>query len=403
MGGLGEVLASNAFWRGRLDAAGMPRPAGRGRWDGLHAVPAAHQSGTDGGSGSPPAIRHEPHLPARALRARVPDLRHHGPADPLAGDRRVVDVVGALLGDGVPGGRARAGRPPLLPVLVRPLRRVLGGARRRADHRRDGDPRRGPGLADARFTRSGSSAPRRSSARRPMGSTSPRLAARRASTPPGSACARRSTPGEPGAGIPAVRARLEALWGARTYDHAGMTEVGAYGFECVAQAGLHVNELEFVAEVLDPESGQPVAPGEVGELTLTNLDRWAAPVLRYRSGDRVRLAAGACACGRTFARLEGGLLGRVDDMLVVRGVNVFPSALEGIVRTLQGGGRVPDRGLPPRASWTRSGSCSRSMAVSARPTSCARRWPGLPRRSGAILASASRWPRCRRGLCRASS
>jgi phenylacetate-CoA ligase len=138
--------------------------------------------------------------------------------------------------------------------------------------------------------------------------------------------------GEPGAGIPAVRERLEALWGARAYDHAGMTEVGAYGFECAAQAGLHVNELEFVAEVLDPESGRPVAPGEIGELTLTNLGRWGAPVLRYRSGDRVRLATTPCACGRTFARLEGGILGRVDDMLVVRGVNVFPSALEGIVR-----------------------------------------------------------------------
>jgi len=138
--------------------------------------------------------------------------------------------------------------------------------------------------------------------------------------------------GEPGAGIPAVRARLEALWGARAYDHAGMTEVGAYGFECVAQAGLHVNELEFVAEVLDPDSGRPVAPGEIGELTLTNLGRWGAPVLRYRSGDRVRFATSPCSCGRTYARLEGGILGRVDDMLVVRGVNVFPSALEGIVR-----------------------------------------------------------------------
>jgi phenylacetate-CoA ligase len=138
--------------------------------------------------------------------------------------------------------------------------------------------------------------------------------------------------GEPGAGIPAMRQRLQALWGARAYDHAGMTEVGAYGFECVAQAGLHVNELEFIAEVLDPESGRPVAPGEIGELTLTNLGRWGAPVLRYRSGDRVRLGTSGCACGRTFARLEGGILGRVDDMLIVRGVNVFPSALEGIVR-----------------------------------------------------------------------
>jgi len=138
--------------------------------------------------------------------------------------------------------------------------------------------------------------------------------------------------GEPGAGIPAVRQRLQALWGARAYDHAGMTEVGAYGFECQAQAGPHINELEFVAEVLDPESGRPVGPGEVGELTLTNLGRWGSPVFRYRSGDRVRLAAEPCACGRTFARLDGGILGRVDDMLVVRGVNVFPSALEGIVR-----------------------------------------------------------------------
>jgi phenylacetate-CoA ligase len=138
--------------------------------------------------------------------------------------------------------------------------------------------------------------------------------------------------GEPGAGIPAVRQRLEALWRARAYDHAGMTEVGAYAFECAAQAGLHVNELEFIAEVLEPETGRPVEAGEVGELTLTNLGRWGSPVLRYRSGDRVRVAAEPCPCGRTFVRLEGGILGRVDDMLTVRGINVFPSALEGIVR-----------------------------------------------------------------------
>ena len=135
--------------------------------------------------------------------------------------------------------------------------------------------------------------------------------------------------GEPGAGIPSVRARIEELWGARAYDHAGMTEMGAYGFECEAQAGLHVNESEFVAEVIDPASG---APAREGELVLSNLGRHGSPLLRYRTGDRVRVAAGPCVCGRTFLRLEGGLLGRVDDMLVVRGVNVFPSALEGIVR-----------------------------------------------------------------------
>jgi len=135
--------------------------------------------------------------------------------------------------------------------------------------------------------------------------------------------------GEPGAGIPAVRARIEAHWGARAFDHAGMTEMGAYGYECAAQAGLHVNESEFIAEVLDPATG---APAREGELVLTNLGRLGSPVIRYRTGDRVRLADAPCACGRTFRRLEGGILGRLDDMLILRGVNVFPSAVEDIVR-----------------------------------------------------------------------
>jgi phenylacetate-CoA ligase len=135
--------------------------------------------------------------------------------------------------------------------------------------------------------------------------------------------------GEPGAGIPAVRARIEAAWGARAYDHVGMTEVGAYGFECAARTGPHINEAEFIAEVIDPSTGQPAAEGE---LVLSNLGRVGSPLLRYRTGDRVRLARGRCECGRSFVRLEGGILGRVDDMLIVRGVNVFPSALEGIVR-----------------------------------------------------------------------
>jgi phenylacetate-CoA ligase len=135
--------------------------------------------------------------------------------------------------------------------------------------------------------------------------------------------------GEPGAGIASVRARIEAGWGARAYDHAGMTEMGAYGYECEAQTGPHVNESEFIAEVLDPLTGQPA---DEGELILTNLGRLGSPLIRYRTGDRVRLAGAPCACGRTFARLAGGILGRLDDMLIVRGVNVFPSAIEAIVR-----------------------------------------------------------------------
>jgi len=135
--------------------------------------------------------------------------------------------------------------------------------------------------------------------------------------------------GEPGAGIPAVRARIEDGWGARAFDHGGMTEMGAYGYECTQQAGLHVNESEFIVEVIDPATA---APARDGELVLTNLGRVGSPVVRYRTGDHVRLAEAPCPCGRTFSRLEGGILGRLDDMLIVRGVNVFPAAIEGVVR-----------------------------------------------------------------------
>src|SRR5207244_1002047 len=113
------------------------------------------------------------------------------------------------------------------------------------------------------------------------------------------------------------------------FDHAGMTEMGAYGFECAEQSGLHVNETEFIAEVVDPLTGRASAEGE---LVLTNLGRLGSPLVRYRTGDRVRIAQAPCPCGRTFARLEGGILGRLDDMLIVRGVNIFPAAIEGIVR-----------------------------------------------------------------------
>ena len=89
------------------------------------------------------------------------------------------------------------------------------------------------------------------------------------------------------------------------------------------------NEAEFIAEVIDPATG---APAEAGELVLTNLGRAGSPAVRYRSGDRVHLSRDPCRCGRTFLRLPGGILGRVDDMLTVRGVNVFPAAIEGIVR-----------------------------------------------------------------------
>ena len=138
--------------------------------------------------------------------------------------------------------------------------------------------------------------------------------------------------GEPGASIPSVRARIEDGWGARCYDHTGATEIGAFGYPCEVQAGVHINEAEFIAEIRDPHQMRPVAEGEEGELVLTNLGRAGWPAIRYRTGDQVRHGGYGCACGRTTLLLPGGILGRADDMLIIRGVNVYPSAIESIVR-----------------------------------------------------------------------
>ena len=137
--------------------------------------------------------------------------------------------------------------------------------------------------------------------------------------------------GEPGASIPATRERIEQAWNSRTYDHTGMTEAGAFGFACSQQHGVHINEGEFIAEILDQQTGQPVKDGEVGELILTNLGRWGYPIIRYRTGDLVRHGGYSCPCGRSFLLLPGGVLGRADDMLIVRGVNLYPSALANIL------------------------------------------------------------------------
>ncbi len=138
--------------------------------------------------------------------------------------------------------------------------------------------------------------------------------------------------GEPGASIPAVRQRIEQAWGAKCYDHAGASEVGAWGFACAQQNGLHVIEDEFIAEVLDQDSGKQVAPGKSGELVITNLGRWGYPVIRYRTGDVVKTSLRNCDCGRSYQLLEGGVIGRVDNMVIVRGINIYPSSVDAVVR-----------------------------------------------------------------------
>lgn len=138
--------------------------------------------------------------------------------------------------------------------------------------------------------------------------------------------------GEPGGSIPAMRKRIGDAWNARVVDHGGASEVGPWGYADRQDAGLHVMECEFIAEFLSVETGRPASEGELSELVLTNLGRVGYPVIRYRTGDLVRPVWQHDEECR-FVLLRGGILGRADDMLIVRGVNIFPSAIEQILRS----------------------------------------------------------------------
>jgi phenylacetate-CoA ligase len=163
--------------------------------------------------------------------------------------------------------------------------------------------------------------------------------------------------GEPGGSIPATRARIEEAWHARVFDHSGMTEIGPTAIECSANpGGLHILEDDYFAEVIDPATGalldrpSPSASegsgvpslalglgqsrdgSGIGELVLTNLGRLGSPLLRYRTGDLVRVDPRPCPCGSKWLRLAGGILGRTDDMIAIRGNNFYPGALENVLR-----------------------------------------------------------------------
>ena len=152
---------------------------------------------------------------------------------------------------------------------------------------------------------------------------------------PGSSVQRLILSGEPAGSIPQTKALIEEQWGAKAFDTAGMTEIGTIMvFECSHQpGGTHIIEDHMIEEVLDPETLEPVAYGERGERIVTSFGRGAIPLIRYRTGDLVcKVPASTCDCGRTFDIYEGGILGRVDDMKLVRGTNVYPRAIEAIVR-----------------------------------------------------------------------
>jgi len=141
--------------------------------------------------------------------------------------------------------------------------------------------------------------------------------------------------GEPGASIPSTKKRMEEAWGAKVYDHAGATEIGAWSYECTAQpGGLHVNEALFLVEIEDIETGEIITePGRRGKLVITALDREAQPCVRFDSKDVAEWAAEPCPCGRTFRWIKGGVVGRADDITKVKGVLLAPSAIEEVVRS----------------------------------------------------------------------
>jgi phenylacetate-CoA ligase len=141
--------------------------------------------------------------------------------------------------------------------------------------------------------------------------------------------------GEPAGSIPAVKRQLEEAWGAKCGDTAGMTELGTIMiFECSHQpGGTHIIEDNYIEEVLDPATNEPVGYGELGERVVTSFGRGFIPVIRYRTRDMVlKVPASTCTCGRTWDIYDGGIRGRWDDMKLIRGTNVYPRAVEAIVR-----------------------------------------------------------------------
>jgi len=143
--------------------------------------------------------------------------------------------------------------------------------------------------------------------------------------------------GEPGGSIPATRKRMEDAWGAKVFDHCGATEIGAWGYECEHQSGLHINDALFLVQIEDIETGELItSPGKKGKMIITNLNRMAQPCIRFDSKDLIEWSPEQCGCGRTFSLLKGGVQGRADDITKVKGVLLSPTAIEEVVRSIPG-------------------------------------------------------------------
>ena len=143
--------------------------------------------------------------------------------------------------------------------------------------------------------------------------------------------------GEPGGSIPSTRNRMQEAWGAKVFDHCGATEIGAWGYECEHQSGLHVNDALFLVQIEDIDTGELITePGRRGKMVITNLNRMAQPCIRFDSKDLIEWSKDPCPCGRTFSLLKGGVQGRADDITKVKGVLLSPTAIEEVVRSIPG-------------------------------------------------------------------
>lgn len=142
--------------------------------------------------------------------------------------------------------------------------------------------------------------------------------------------------GEPGVNVATTRRAIEEAWGATAYEQYGLAEVGAIAFNCPLRHAVHLTEDQTYTTVVDPETGRPVGEGEVGENLVTSYIQFSQPIIKYRTHDLVRLVRKPCECGRSWIRFEGGVLGRTDHMIIIKGTNVYPTAVEALLGEVEG-------------------------------------------------------------------
>ena len=142
--------------------------------------------------------------------------------------------------------------------------------------------------------------------------------------------------GEPGVNVATTRRAIEEAWGATAYEQYGLAEVGAIAFSCPLHRAVHLTEDQTYTTVVDPESGRPVGEGEVGENLVTSYIQFSQPIIKYRTHDLVRPVRKPCECGRSSIRFEGGVLGRTDHMIIIKGTNVYPTAVATLLGEVEG-------------------------------------------------------------------